>query len=401
MKLKAAAFAALVLIVFSSCQPRSRAVLLTNIPELAAYVEFYDAAVDDSQIQVVYAPQDELPALIGPGIDLVVAEHLDSPRLIDSFSALDRLFEDPERDRPGIDRGNVYSALLEAGRREDRQVLLPVSFTLGGIMTATEAAEGQSLTLESLRDRAADFSGAERLGFSPRWSDDFALEVHRMLGSNFREGENSILVWNTPQVDAANQLLDEWADELAGEREFTEKYLYEPAFSLLNSGRIGFHFVTVDEFFLIPAEQRERLNLYWLENDGKIAANQRIIWAGIPSSSSRKRAAREFLGWFFEPANQLALLQDARSKRIRTFGLAGGLSPLVSVNERDFTRLYPFLAGRIPPSGSLTSPSPLPVEWQTLEEEVVLPWLGQSRTERSTDSLEESLRRWLLQRPVY
>ncbi len=88
------------------------------------------------------------------------------------------------------------------------------------------------------------------------------------------------------------------------------------------------------------------------------------------------------------------LMEKARFKRIRSFGFAGGFSALPEINERDIPLMHTEIAGKVPPEKYLRIPSPLPIDWKKMKNEVLLPYFRDFCTGSPGDPLGKRLEKW-------
>lgn len=409
MKYRSALILGLVLLTLlvSGCEKlvREPAVLWTSEEEFTAYAELFNTVQSEYRIAVVYRenPARALRNAANPP-DLVIGSHLNDRGTIALFQSLAKLMENQNPDPDGF-----YPGILRLGLFEEKQTLLPVSFTLPILIYPREfdTIENFALSLDEIRSLAADFNTADdqsRMAFSPRWDSSGAYSILRLFGTRFGETQTGTLSWNREALEEGIEYIRGWIEEVNGgwenETEFIEKYLYEPPYKLVDSGRILFAYSRIDDFFRIPSIHREQLDFRWISHQEKIPVGEEILFAGIPKGAARTKTARAFLSWFFDPETQAVLLERSQYKRMRHFGLAGGFSSLGLVNEIDLPRFFPELVGHIPPAEFLEYPEPLPDNWNRLKNETILPWIsGKLSPEPADQELERSIERWLNQQP--
>lgn len=412
MKIKAFAFAsALTVAMLTGCtlfSNNSAAVLWTNRPELAAYAELYNARTEGGKIEVVYK---ETPWLAleteSSKPALVAGTRLDSAGILKDFQTLDKMI------RKGLlDTSLFYTDLLNMGYMGGKCYLLPVSFSLPAVIFKADLAESipddYIITYEQMRGLSEGFNIVDdrptHMGYSPRWQPEFMYNLSRLAGANFRESDSGLPVWNETKVREAIAFAADWVESANGgydlEYDFESKYMYDPLYKLLDTGRILFNYITIDELLSIPAETRENLDFRWLSDGAKIEVAEDVLFIGVPKQSRQRRTAEAFISWLFSYDTQVALLESAQFKRMRFFGFAGGLSSLSAVNTDAIPRFFPFLLGHIPHGGYLDFPHRLPKSWERMREEVIIPWLADSVSEEgSTETLADSLARWRLRQP--
>lgn len=401
---------AILFIFFSSCSlfTRTNAVLWTSVPEFASYTEVYNSQQDSYKIELVYKedPAAELETTQEQP-DLIVAERLSSVKLIDQFSSLEKMYKDEI-----LDPALFYRELLEQGVYEEEQVLLPVSFRLPMILYAAgrevEGDEDLSLSFNELRMTAEQFKVEseelpEVLSFVTYWEPQFLYYTSYLEGADFRESLSGELLWNARSLSTTISKLEEWSTDINGsldiERQFSERYLYNPGYKLVNTGRIVFYYTDIRHYFNIPKNKRENLEFRWYGKEQENPIADDILFLGMYKRGRSRKAAQNFIEWFFTVKTQQELLENSENKRIRTFGIAQGFSSLIQLNERDIPRYFPEMTGKIIPADYISSPPPLPLEWNQIKREVLIPWLRNKIVNSAPESFEDRMQTWHLQSP--
>lgn len=397
--------AALFLLVGCSSDRRT-VTLWTDHPDAAALVEVFNAQQNRYRVAVTYtdtvandlATEQRQP-------DLVLARGLANASTFPLLRSLNRVYTEEVASQ-------LYSDLSALGRNEQGQLLVPVSFDLPAIMFRSGSSEEElpdfSFTLAELREWGArynqpDGEGFTRIGFSPRWSRDFLYLAARIGGARFRESGVRELQWNTNGLDATVELLRGWSEEtnggLSAESSFTEQYLYDPAYQLLQRGRVRFWYTSASDYFAYSDGQRNSLGFRWLSGMGRVPVLETIRFLGIPREASNTAGARAFLRWWLSAETQGELLRAARRKSVLSFGLLGGFTAFPRVNEEVVPRLYSSLLGKVPAAPDLTFPERKPKDWDDLRDDVVEQWLYRevsgSPHEGTLDALIEE---WIRQR---
>ena len=383
------------------------AILMTNLPEVAAYVEIFNASQSDYRVELMFAeqPADYQKLVSDSAPDIVISESLASGSVISAFSPLDKLIE------TGFTPSVLYNDLYKLGCREEIPYVLPVSFNIPAIMfkqdNLSKTAAGIILTPARLKAESELFNllNTDKFrvkGFAPSWDPEFLLYNAFISGSDFSETADGSLIWNNSNLSDSIDFCRDWTENINSgfqdEQDFTLTYCYDPGYKLLNAGRIGYYFTTLREFFTIPADNRSALEFKWLGNDASIPVSEDIVFVGIPAKSDKKHAAREFILWLLREDTQKTLLESAQFKRMRGFGICGGLSSIVSVNELVMPAYYKRLIGNVPPKEYLDFPENLPSEWASIRSDVIIPWLiDQSSAKPETGPLAEVLKTWTLQ----
>jgi ABC-type glycerol-3-phosphate transport system substrate-binding protein len=386
------------------------ATLWTDQPEFAAFVELFNTSQSKYKIEIAYRALPARSLATGAeSPDIVIGYRLTGRNVIGSFSPLARILGKGE-----IDTSLFYKNLLSTGRHEGRQVLLPVSFDLPVILSqrsGSPVADKQTLlTLENILSTGKEFNKKSTdtfkiMGFSPLWTPSFMFGVAELLGADFHQTSHGNLAWNERNLQKAIAELRTWVKEIDGgpqeESTFRDKYLYDPVYKLLESGRILYYYTSLTRYFDLPEVKRKSIEFRWPAEKSRIPVDENILYAGVPARSRNKAVAYVFLKWFFKPETQSQLLDLIRYERIKTFGIGNGFSSLGVVNQRDFPRYYPALLGKIPPAADLLYPKSLPADWGDLKSNVILPWMQRVvLTPSGGQKLENRLKAWRLQKPL-
>jgi ABC-type glycerol-3-phosphate transport system substrate-binding protein len=406
------ALALMFAVILAGCSlvPGNVATLWTNHAEFTAYTELFNASQNRYKVQIVYKP---LPAEAivagGPTPDIVVGDRISGVATIKRFSPLDQILGERQ-----ISTAQFYRTLLATGRRDGRQFLLPVSFQLPMILyqqaTPVPSDNTTTLTLDQMHDRSTAFQKQAKdpmsvSGFSPLWNPDFLFRIVTLSGADFRQTPRGNLAWDEQKLRAGISETRSWIASVDGgsdsEASFREKYLDDPVYTLLESGRILYYYMPSTDYFSIPAERRRAIRFKWLSGGGQIPALENVLYIGVPNRAKNKGAAYAFLEWFFKPENQAKILEASNYEKMKTFGIGDGFSALHLVNERDYPQYYPSLLNRVPATDELSFSQSLPTDWSDLKKNVLLPWLeGEVTAKTPGQKLEERLKAWRLQKPL-
>ncbi len=104
-------------------------VLCTDRPELASFVEQFNARQADLRVQLRYQSSPEEALRRDQGVDLLIGSRLAGAGELRALESLEDLFRARR-----LARGDFYAPLLAAGAPERRQVLLPLSFCLPAVV---------------------------------------------------------------------------------------------------------------------------------------------------------------------------------------------------------------------------------------------------------------------------
>jgi ABC-type glycerol-3-phosphate transport system substrate-binding protein len=378
--------------------------MVTDRAEMAAYVDRFNALQSDVRVELAYREAPVQSVLDGVQGDLVVGEWLASPAVLDRFDSLGDLVKSGR-----IDPSWFYAGLVAMGSRDNRPVLVPISFSLPAVVFFKPGmvAELSSMfmPLDTLRTLSRSFNtpgnsgGFAAMGFSPFWNPDFIDSTELLFGARFRPGRNGIPAWDQEGLSKTVDFARAWLAEVNGgasvDEAFSERNLVQPWYELLAGKKILFALASFTDYFALPEEKRRDLDFRWLSQGNSIPVRQDVLFAGVLKSSRNKRGARAFLEWFCNPPVQRTLLEVNQSRRIGVFGVTDGFSSFKNINERDLPQKYPFLLGHIPSESILAFPETLPDNWLTVRDQVIRPWIHQSASGTVDQPLEKRLNDWV------
>ena len=384
--------------------PEPAVQLVTNRAEMAAYVDRYNAMQSDVRVEISYEEVPFQAVLDGKQGDVVVGEWLASPAIMNRFEALVDLV------KPGkIDPSWFYAGLLSMGSKDNRPVLIPISFSLPAIVYNRAAVQSELpsmfMPLDLLRSASGSFTVASKngsfsaMGFSPLWYPDFLSASALLFGAHFRPGRNGLPSWDSEKLSKAMDFARSWITDVNGgataDRAFSSRVLVQPWYKLLSSKKTLFALAPFRDFFAMPEEKRRDLDFRWLSQGSSIPVMDDVLFAGVLRSSRSKGGARAFLEWFCTLSVQRSLLEVNQSRRIGVFGISNGFSSLKNINEKDLPLKYPLLLGHIPFENMLAFPDTLPDNWLKVRDEVIRPWMGRAAATEEDQPLEKKLEEWL------
>lgn len=375
--------------------------LVTNRAEMAAYVDRFNAIQSDVKVQITFQESPAQSVLDGAAGDVVIGEWLCSPAVMDRMDGLGDIV------KPGkIDPAWFYARLLAMGSRDNRPVLVPLSFSLPAVVFVRQPADLPTMfmPLDTLQTMSKAFNKANKagalvnVGFSPAWDPEFLAAAALLFGARFRPGRGGLPAWDENGLKKTVEFTRSWLQGANGganaDAAFTRRILVQPWYKLLSSGKTLFAFVSFRDLFALPEEERRDFDFRWLSQDGSIPVLDDVLFSGVPRSSRDKAGARAFLQWLCSLQVQESLLGVNQSRRIGVFGVTNGFSALKTIDEKDFTAKYPLLLGHIPMENLLTFPDSLPDNWPKLRDGVVLPWILDSASGTETRSLQKRLEDW-------
>lgn len=392
------------IIILSGCSRTSGSIarIWTNQSEFVSYVELFNSSQDRYKIVVEYR-QNPAEALIAAkqNPDIIVGPWLKGEKARGQVIPVEYLFNELR-----INSRLFYKPLLDLGAVKHRQYLLPVSFNLPAMLFPQEYSavmeNDYSISLGHIQQLSKEFTiekdgQVTRMGFSPRWNREFLFLTAQMFGSRFEEGQ-AYLAWNDQQLSTGVEYLRNWSRTInsgtQAEDDFQFKYLYDPPYRLVTSGKSLFSYISSDELLKLSHDKLLNVDFRWLMNEDAIPVRDDIVYMGMCRRAKNLPAAEAFMIWFFKEETQRDLLERSREMGLfdQSFGLSGGFSSLQAVNERAFPLFYPILFGHLPPPDSLSVPRILPNDWDKAKTDVILPFLESAVTaEPRMDNLNKEL----------
>lgn len=409
-------FATLITSFFFSCSltESSVAEIWTNSTEFVSYAEAFNASQQQYKVIVKYRENPAHSLLSETEVpDIVIGPYLKSQKTRQSFTTLDYLFAELT-----IDKTIFYPQLLEPGRIQGYQYLLPVNFNFSAVIFPKDSPQLTKtdfiLPLATIQKEGATFNEIKndsytKMGFIPRSNPNFLYTTCRLFGADFKEG-GKLFTWNEKNLQEAIKYLKDWTltvnSSTAMEDEFQFKYMYDPAYKLVTGNRILMSALSSKNLFILPADKLSNIDFRWLTKAEMIPVTEGNLYLGICKNGKNRKAARAFTSWLFTVETQNSLLE--RSKKIglldTSFGIAGGFSSLKEVNEVTLPKFYPILLGHLPQLETIQVPQVLPSDWETIKKTIIIPFLEESLTAKDStkvNSLEKRISLWTKEHPSY
>ena len=375
--------------------------LVTNRAEMAAYVDRFNSLQSDVKVEISYQESPAQAVVDGVSGDVVIGEWLAAPAVMDRLEGLGDVV------KPGkIDPAWFYTKLLAMGSRDNRPMLVPVSFSLPALVFERQTPEPPAMllqldtlqTMSKAYNRTSKAGVVTNLGFSPSWNPDFMTLTALLFGAHLRPGRNGLPAWDENGIRRAVDFTRQWLDAVNGgadaDATFSDRNLVQPWYKLLSSGKTLFALASFRDFFALQEEERRDFDFRWLSQDGVVPVMDDVLFAGVLRNSRDKSGAKAFLQWFCSLPVQLSLLQVNQSRRIGVFGITDGFPAWKSIDEKDLPAKYPLLLGHIPMENLLAFPDTLPDNWVRVRDAVVVPWMLDSASGKTTDTLEKRLQDW-------
>jgi len=398
-------------LLFTSCHKSKKPVIIwTSCAEFASYVEEFNASQDKAQAVVVYKkePARSLPpAKDEETPDIIIGPWLKNSSTRKYFTPVDYMFSEQS-----INKSLFYSQLIDYGKINEKQYLLPVSFNLPAIVFKSEnenlMPDSHLITLDEIKTVAGNFNQQNEsgvytaMGYGPSWDKNFLYLVSKLEGASYREKGTSFS-WNSKSMLATITYLKDWTTarntSTTAEQNFQFKYLYMPEYKQVSSNRCLFSYMTSDELFSLSSEEQSGLSFRWIQKDNTVPVDDDIITMGLYKDSKNTKDAEVFLSWFTKSTTQESILQRAADMHLDniTFGIANGFSSIKTVNENIYPTYYRQLLGNIPTGKYITTPNILPYRWPSLKEKVVIPFLSESTnidSSATVASLETRIAEW-------
>jgi hypothetical protein len=375
--------------------------LVTNRAEMAAYVDRFNSLQSDVKVEISYQESPAQAVLDGAGGDIVIGEWLASPSVMDRLEGLGDIV------KPGkVDPAWFYARLLAMGSRDNRPVLVPLSFSLPAIVFERQGADLPAMfmpmdalqTMSKAFNRTSKTGAVTNLGFSPSWNLDFLSLTALLSGAHLRPGRNGLPAWDDAGLTKTVELTRAWLTGINGgadiDAAFSERNLVMPWYKLLSTGKTLFALVSFRDFFALPEDERRDFDFRWLSQDGVIPVPDDVVFAGVLRGSRDKSGAKAFLQWFCSLPVQQSLLSVNQSRRIGVFGITDGFPAWKPINEKDLPAKYPILLGHVPMENLLQFPETLPDNWVKVRDGVVEPWILDTASGKETETLDKRLEDW-------
>ena len=184
-----------------------------------------------------------------------------APAILDRFDALGDMV------KPGrIDPSWFYAGLVSLGSRDNRPVLIPVSFDLPAAVFFRPGMQAELssmfMPLDTLRTLSQSFNaprktgGFSAMGFSPFWNQDFIDDTALLFGARFRPGRNGLPAWDQDGLNRTVDFARAWLAEVDGgasaDDAFSSKNLVQPWYKLLSGEKDPFRPGSIHGLFRPP-----------------------------------------------------------------------------------------------------------------------------------------------------
>ncbi len=360
----------------------------TNQTAFIPYIEYFNLTHDDEKAIMVYKDNSNIDFSFFDSSekpDIIIESYIHSDKDVKHFKSLENLFIDKK-----LNPKTFYPQLLNLGSCNRRQYFLPVSFNLPVVIFSRKNKEyiknNYSLSLEDISKIAGKFNKKNKsnmytkMGFAPQWNSDFLYLCARFKGTDFHILNNSF-TWNEQSLNSTLTYLRNWTStentSSNDEQDFSFKYLYVPYYQQVNEGHCLFSYTTSNNLFMLSSNEMHKIDYRWIIENNKIPIEDSALMLGVYNKAPHKDAAETFILWFFKEKTQRELMKHVANLNLdtATFGIADGFSSIKSVNDKVFPAYYEALLTNVPESKYMQAPKHLPLNWESLKEKIVIPYL--------------------------
>ena len=386
-------------LLFSCSRQKKDIVILTDQEAVASYVELFNSSQNEYRAIIEYQsnPSKAFDNPVENMPDIILGPWLKNEKLRKNFLSLDYLFNDKR-----LNTKDFYRQLLELGNIKGHQYLLPVSFNLPLVLFSQKnnslMPDDFMLSIDQIKQLGQDYNKQNNkgvftaMGFSPRWDSDFIYTVSKLFNTNYAENP-SLFSYNSNAMDQTIEYIKDWSittnTSTEAEDDFKFKYLYNPSYKLITTGRCLFCYTKSNELFSLSNDRLQNIDFRWIHYNNMIAVQDKINYIGIYRKSKNRDAAQSFILWLLKEENQKLMLnrQEKMNLTNKAFGIAGGFSSLKSVNEKYFPLHYPILYGHLPTAENLLPPNILPSNWEEIKKRAILPYLTEMTSNEDTNNV--------------
>ncbi|MGL4982060.1 MAG: extracellular solute-binding protein [Treponemataceae bacterium] len=387
-------------------------VIWTDETEFISYAELFNKTQDVHKVLIKYKenPTKDLSLQKNDFPDIVIAPWLKNETVRRNFISLENLFGTNK-----LQKDFFYQQLLDLGRIQSKQFLLPISFNLPLVMYEINKKNMMSdyfkIDVDAIKKLGEGFNKKNSsgfytsIGFSPRWNADFMYVISKLQGADFQE-DKTLFSYNEENLQKTIHYFRNWSlsanTSFAQEDDFQFKYFYMPIEKLVKNENILFAYMISNEFFALQSEKLENVNFSWIHQNNKIPLLDKLVYLGVHKKTKNKKGSYAFINWFLNEENQKSMLERTTSMNLlsKPFGIAGGFSAMKNVNEEIFPLFYPLLKNHLPDPDLLQPPNILPPRWDEIKEKIIFPYLEdciKNESHKDVVSLEMRIAEWLKQ----
>lgn len=267
-----------------------------------------------------------------------------------------------------MDRSSFYTDIFNNVIDKNGDIkLLPLSFDIPGlIFNKNSKKHTKDIDI-------SDFLKNKDIIFSPFWDNNFNILYYLTELPYFNIEDNfidkDIFIETTDVVlSLIKDRDDKWNEEL-----FNKKYLHVSPELLIKESIIDYYFYSLSSFINLNPNTNSNISFSSLSRNGLVTITNDMTYIGINEKSKNVNASMEVLSWIFKEENQTTFIKNnfEQSGLFKMFN--GELSTLKKVTEESLPLYYKRLEGLIPTHNIITTPSNLPVLWDSLKQETFIP----------------------------
>ncbi|MBN2658211.1 MAG: hypothetical protein JXR86_14220 [Spirochaetales bacterium] len=382
-------------VLLFACSDSKSIVLWSDRQEVADAVELYN--MSGTEYRVIFQYKKELVSSFfkeETKPDIIIGTDLSNSLVKNNLADLKEALKTDESFSELL-----MSPLISGTEQHKEFPLVPLSFSpLTAVFTKESKRMPRSslyIEIEEMRDLGIQFNSEKKRGYSPYWDESFLLAFLDLSGAGFREDSEDLLGWNREELAQATDSLKEWRDLNGGLETmdaFDGKYMYDNPVKLLKEGRNLFRSFNLGDYMTLSDSMNRSLDFFYITFGSKLYPGT-VIYGGINRNNRSIDQSVLFMKWILDKKSQGNIIASALKNSTGTFGFLGGLSSLDDVNREILVSYYPGLEGKIPLTSYIHREPEKPVEYGKIKEELLVPWLRNSRRENG-ETLEEALEKW-------
>lgn len=394
---------------------RYQTIVATDSPWVPAAIQAYNRTNPEIPVQVHFSQnlkQDLENDTIR--IDGVISQNLNYPQAQSLFADLTGILSDL-----GSPARYFLQDSLSYSSSEGFPLALPLAYDLPVAVflhtpsTSPVPLEGQSIfetwsfEIEDFRSRSQSFSVRTddrytRLGYYPGWDREFLLCLSRLSGANFMADPTieARLSWDSPGLNQVLEKVRTWQGDGGPNpdqiEEFNRRFAYAPWYRQILDNRVAYRVVRLSEFLALPSEYRSRLQFRWITADGRVPVAENPVYFFLSHNAESTLGVSNFVRWLVSPEGVSQVLETWIDNGQIGIQFLGGIpidlrDPVQPREETSWEKVY-YQGIELPPNARLSFPPTAPAQWESIIEEVILPWLREEmRNSQETGSPDNRL----------
>lgn len=267
-----------------------------------------------------------------------------------------------------LNKNIFYSEILEDSINTDGSCyVLPLTFNIEGLIyNKNNLSNNKNIEIET-------FIKDEDIKFSPFWDQEF---IRWFYLSNIPQFSIDKFFFDEEVFnDSANliskmnlKIKDSWDLDL-----FNEKYMHLSPERLIEKSYIDYYFYNISDYIKLDRQYYPNIKFSILTTNGLIPIKDEMIFVGINNQSKKTKDNDKILSWIFNNVNQTNFIESYQKQNNKKNLFIDELSTLKKITTDVIPSFYPELEGLIPKTDILTTPTDLPILWNSLKPEVFLP----------------------------